>query len=122
MTLRAIQAAEATAAEPDWMVSFVASLARDDLAPATLCGYRYDLRHFPAWHHNVQDGAFAIERLTEYELIAYRRRMIAAGRQPATVNRRLDALRRLCRWARARLPPTPRGMSGACAPCATSSP
>ncbi|MGH3184066.1 MAG: tyrosine-type recombinase/integrase [Streptosporangiaceae bacterium] len=26
--------------------------------------------------------------------------MVAAGRRPATVNRRLDALRRLCRWAR----------------------
>lgn len=27
--------------------------------------------------------------------------MVAAGRRPATVNRRLEALRRLCRWARA---------------------
>ena len=77
-----------------------ASLARDDLAPATLRGYRYDLRHFLAWHRTVQDGAFAIEGLAEYELIAYRQHMVAAGRRPATVNRRLDALRRLCRWAR----------------------
>jgi hypothetical protein len=46
MTLRAIQTAEAIAAEPGWMASFLASLARDDLAPATLRGYRYDLRHF----------------------------------------------------------------------------
>jgi integrase/recombinase XerC len=99
MTLRAIQAAEAIAAEPGWMASFLASLARDDLAPATLRGYRYDLRHFLAWHQSVQDGAFAIERLAEYELIAYRQHMVAAGRRPATVNRRLDALRRLCRWA-----------------------
>jgi integrase/recombinase XerC len=38
--------------------------------------------------------------LAEYELIAYRQHMVAAGRRPATVNRRLDALRRLCRWAR----------------------
>jgi site-specific recombinase XerD len=99
MTLRAIQAAEAIAAEPGWMVSFLASLARDDLAPATLRGYRYDLRHFLGWHQSAQDGAFAIERLAEYELIAYRQHMVAAGRRPATVNRRLEALRRLCRWA-----------------------
>ena len=99
MTLRAIQAAEAIAAEPGWMASFLASLARDDLAPATLRGYRYDLRHFLAWHQSVQDGAFAIEGLAEYELIAYRQHMVAAGRRPATVNRRLEALRRLCRWA-----------------------
>jgi integrase/recombinase XerC len=99
MTLRAIQTVEAIAAEPGWMASFLASLARDDLAPATLRGYRYDLRHFLAWHQSVQDGVFAIEGLAEYELIAYRQHMIAAGRRPATVNRRLEALRRLCRWA-----------------------
>ena len=99
MTLRAIQAAEAIAAEPGWMTPFLASLARDDLAPATLRGYRYDLRHFLAWHRTVQDCAFAVEGLAEYELIAYRQHMVAAGRRPATVNRRLDALRRLCRWA-----------------------
>ena len=100
MTLRAIHAAEAIAAEPGWMTPFLASLARDDLAPATLRGYRYDLRHFLAWHRTVQDRAFAIEGLAEYDLIAYRQHMVATGLRPATVNRRLDALRRLCRWAR----------------------
>ncbi len=82
------------------MVAFLASLSRDDLAPATLRGYRYDLRHFIAWHGSVHDKPFAIEGLAEYELIAYRQHMVAVGRRPATVNRRLDALRRLCRWAR----------------------
>jgi integrase/recombinase XerC len=100
MTLRAIQTAEAIITEPDWMAAFLASLARDDLAPATLRGYRYDLRHFLAWHQSVQASAFAIEGLAEYELIAYRQHMTVAGRRPATVNRRLEALRRLCRWAR----------------------
>jgi len=65
------------------------------LAPATLRGYRYDLRHFLVWHSIVQDRPFAIESLAEYELIAYRQHMVAAERRPATVNRRLDALRRL---------------------------
>jgi site-specific recombinase XerD len=82
------------------MAPFLASLAGDDLAPATLRGYRYDLRHFLAWHRTVQDRPFTLEGLAEYELIAYRQYMVAAGRRPATVNRRLDALRRLCRWAR----------------------
>jgi integrase/recombinase XerC len=100
MTLRAIHAAEAIAAEPTWMTPFLASLARDDLAPATLRGYRYDLRHFLGWYRTVQGSAFAVEGLAEYELIAYRQHMVAAGRRPATVNRRLDALRRLCRWAK----------------------
>lgn len=101
MTLRAIHAADTDALdEPEWMTSFLASLARDDLAPATLRGYRYDVRHFLAWRRTVQDSAFALDDLAEYELIAYRQHMVAAGRRPATVNRRLDALRRLCRWAR----------------------
>ncbi len=82
------------------MAAFVASLARDDLAPATLRGYRYDLRHFVAWHRTVHDGPFVLEGLAEYELIAYRQHMVAGGLRPTTVNRRLDALRRLCRWAR----------------------
>src|SRR5271155_3961629 len=86
--------------DPAWMAPFLESLAREDLAPATLRGYRYDLRHFLAWHRSVQDDGFAIEGLAEYELIAYRQHLIVAGRRPATVNRRLDALRRLCRWAR----------------------
>ena len=38
------------------MAAFLASLARDDLAPATLRGYRYDLHHFVAWHRTVQDS------------------------------------------------------------------
>lgn len=101
MTLRAIHAAETDAlSEPGWMTPFLASLARDDLAPATLRGYRYDLRHFLAWHRAIQDGAFVIDGLAACDLIAYRQHMVAAGRRPATVNRRLDALRRLCRWAR----------------------
>ena len=82
------------------MAAFLASLARDDLAPATLRGYRYDLHHFVAWHRTVHDSPFVLEKLAEYELIAYRQHMVASGLRPATVNRRLDALRRLCRWAR----------------------
>ena len=42
------------AVEPVWIGPFLASLARDDLAPATLRGYRYDLRHFLAWHWRAQ--------------------------------------------------------------------
>ena len=82
------------------MTKFLASLAREDLSPATLRGYRYDLRHFLAWHCMAQPEAFVLDRLAEFELIAYRQHMVAAGRRPATVNRRLEALRRLCRWAR----------------------
>jgi len=97
--LRAIRAAAAIDPEPDWMVSFVASLARDDLAPATLRGYRYDLRHFLTWHQSIEARPFTLGGLATHDLIAYRHHMVTTGLRPATVNRRLDALRRLCRWA-----------------------
>ena len=101
MTLRAIQMRTQPAApDPAWLTAFLDDLAGADLAPATRRGYGYDLRHFLAWHANVQEGGFALARLGEYDLIAYRQHLLAAGRRPATVNRRLDALRRLCRWAR----------------------
>src|SRR5438270_5289765 len=42
MTLRAVHAAAVDApGEPGWMAPFLASLARDDPAPATLRGYHY---------------------------------------------------------------------------------
>jgi integrase/recombinase XerC len=81
------------------MSRFLDSLRRRDLAAATVRGYRYDLLHFLTWHETVRGVAVAVERLTEFDLIDYRQAMITAGNRPATVNRRLDALRRLCRWA-----------------------
>ena len=80
-------------------MQFLAELTRADLSPATVRGYRYDLRHFLRWHHGVTEAPFAPQGLAEYDLIAYRQEMIAAGRRPATINRRLEALRRLGRWA-----------------------
>ena len=70
------------------MAPFLNSLAGEDLAPATLRGYRYDLRHFLAWHATVQPDGFTLDHLATFELIAYRQHMVAAGRRPATINRR----------------------------------
>jgi site-specific recombinase XerD len=100
LTLRAIHTIRLSVDEPEWMTAFFASLARDDLAPATLRGYRYDLYRFLDWRRGVVEDAFVISDLAEYDLVAWRRHMIAANHRPATINRRLDALRRLCKWAR----------------------
>jgi integrase/recombinase XerC len=99
MTLRAIRQVQLSD-DPDWMTRFIESLRREDLSAATVRGYRYDLRHFLAWHTSLQSPPLLIERLTEFDLMAYRQTLVAAGQRPTTVNRRLDALRRLCRWAR----------------------
>jgi site-specific recombinase XerD len=81
------------------MSRFLDSLRREDRSAATVRGYRYDVRHFLAWHKAAQGHPVIMERLTELDLIAYRQALIGAGHRPTTVNRRLDALRRLCRWA-----------------------
>ena len=85
--------------EPPWLISFMESLGRADLSPATCRGYRYDLRHFLGWRATSQPEPLEVATLTEVDLVTYRQGMIAAGLRPATVNRRLEALRRLCRWA-----------------------
>ena len=38
------------------------------LSPATLRGYRYDLRHFSRWYQGLQDAPFEPGRLAGYEL------------------------------------------------------
>lgn len=81
------------------MSRFLASLKSDGLASATARGYRYDVRHFLGWYGARHDGPFALGMLTQQALAAYRRYMIAADQRPATINRRLEALRHLGRWA-----------------------
>ena len=98
--MRAIPTYNENSPVEEWMAALLLSLERDDLAPATVRGYRYDLLHFLAWRRTVQAGPFVIQDLAEHDLIAYRQQMVAAGRRPAAINRRLEALRRLCRWAR----------------------
>ena len=126
MTLRAIQAAPGTlpsANDPSWLARFLASLAREDLSPATLRGYRYDLRHFLRWHQGLQDGPFEPGRLAEYDLITYRQEMIAAG---AVQRRSIVAWRRCADSAAgciavACLPLTSSTTFGRCVWCATAS-
>ena len=84
------------ALDPAWLSGFRTSLELADLAPATVAGYLKDVRQFLSWH--AHEGEFPA--LSEFELIAYRHHLIGERRlRPATVNRRLEALRRLCRWA-----------------------
>ncbi|MGA8755409.1 MAG: tyrosine-type recombinase/integrase [Stellaceae bacterium] len=96
VTLREIRTA-ATADHP-WLGRFRSDLERADLAPATVEGYLKDIRLFLRWQAREDE----FPTLSEGELIAYRPHLTGQCRlRPATVNRRLEALRRLCRWARA---------------------
>jgi len=99
MALRTIQRAGANSADR-WVVDFLGQLQRDDLAPATVRGYRYDLRQFLRWFNHAKGSSARFEKLAVLDLINYRQHLVKVeGLRPATVNRRLEALRRFCRWA-----------------------
>jgi integrase/recombinase XerC len=99
------------------VAAFLRSLAREDVSAVTVRGYRSDLGVFAAWY----DG-HPIENLTASDL-AHFRQYLSRDRamKPASVNRKLEALRRFCRWAHAasklrtnvaaelKLTPVPRG-------------
>lgn len=74
---------------------FCQTLAIDDLALTTIRAYRSDIRAFFHWF-----APRRIESLTSADLIDFRQ-YLSEGRRlkPASVNRKLEALRRFCRWA-----------------------
>jgi site-specific recombinase XerD len=97
--LRTIQRAGPNSADR-WLADFLGQLQRDDLAPATVRGYRYDLRLFLRWFNHAKGSPARFEKLSAIDLINYRQHLLKVeGLRPATVNRRLEALRRFCRWA-----------------------
>lgn len=93
---------------------FERRLAEQDLSPVTTRGYRHDLDRFRAWieHRESGPGGAAskgsepedpvlIERITAVDLINYRQNLVRSERlQATTVNRKIQALKKLFRWAR----------------------
>ena|SRR5271157_5639599 len=87
---------------PSWLQPFLDRLAADDLSAATRRGYRYDLLRFVAWYVSQHGTPPDLPRLTEHDVIAWRQHMLTLRQlKPATINRRLEAIRGLLRWAEA---------------------
>src|SRR3954469_9671682 len=101
-TWRAMGISPAMVDPPPWLQSFLDRLAAEDLSAATRRGYRYDLLQFAAWCTALYGTPPKLARLTEHDVIAWRQHMIARRQVKATtINRRLEAVRRLLRWAEA---------------------
>jgi hypothetical protein len=47
----------------------VGRMRRDDLAPATVRGYRYDLRQFLRWFNHAKGSSARFEKLSILDLI-----------------------------------------------------
>src|SRR3954464_2641138 len=81
---------------------FMADLERQETSPKTRDAYRLDLLHFAAWFARTVGESFSPEAVTPTDVRDYRGHLVTVEkRQPATVNRRLAALRRFFQWAKA---------------------
>jgi site-specific recombinase XerD len=95
LTLREIQRRRPKPPEHPWVTAFLRALGREDVAAVTVRGYRSDLGVFAAWYEG-----HPMEKLTASDLAHFRQHLSRdRALKPATVNRKLEALRRFCRWA-----------------------
>ena len=95
LTLREIPRRPPKSREHPWVAAFLKALTREDVAPLTVHGYRSDLGLFAAWY----DGQ-PLEKLTASDLAHFRQYLSRErSMKPASINRKLEALRRFCRWA-----------------------
>lgn len=75
-------------------------LTKQDLSPRTIKGYLDDLRFFREWHEEIQQCEIDWPKITSFELQAFRQYLVNGKRQRvASVNRRLQALKRFFNWA-----------------------
>jgi site-specific recombinase XerD len=81
---------------------FLQDLERQETSPKTRASYRLDLLHFAGWFAQTVGEVFSPGAVTPTDVREYRGYLLnVEKRQPATVNRRLAALRRFFQWAKA---------------------
>src|SRR5215210_5577952 len=81
---------------------FLADLERQETSPKTRDAYCLDLLHFAGWFAETVGETFTPEAVTPTDIREYRGYLLnVEKRQPATVNRRLAALKRFFGWAKA---------------------
>ena len=82
------------------LVQFATSLAKADLSPRTVAAYKAELDLFLRWLQKAAPSRPLLPGLSSFDLSAYRHHLLQIERlKAATINRRLQALRRFCRWA-----------------------
>jgi len=82
------------------ITQFIADLKRQEAAAKTVANYLSDLNCFARWFTQTTGEGFAAANVTPTDIRDYRSYLqTTQGRAPATVNRRLAALRRFFGWA-----------------------
>ena len=86
----------------DDATDFVTELTRQQVAAKTMRSYHSDLVQFARWFEGSTGEAFRAAAVTPTDVRDYKAHLVSVERrQPATVNRRLAALRRFFLWAKA---------------------
>jgi site-specific recombinase XerD len=99
MLRAAIMSQDPPAAPHPAVTTFLGELARRDAAATTRASYRQDLTHFAAWFGKSTGEAFSPQAITPTDIRDYRTHLQTVERRaPATINRRLAALRAFFRY------------------------
>jgi len=84
-----------------YLIQFTETLRAEGLSENTIESYLSDLRHFAEWFRGTNSEALRPEAITPIDVWQYKSYLqTVKGFKPATINRRLAAIKRLCRWAR----------------------
>jgi hypothetical protein len=62
--------------KPQSLTDFVGRRRRDDLAPGTVRGYRYDLQQFLRWFCRTKGSSSRLEKPSILDLINYRQHLV----------------------------------------------
>jgi len=81
---------------------FLQYLHEQDRSQATIRAYASDLRAFRIWFETANNEPLMVERVTAVDMREYRRHLAVQGKTPATINRRLAAIRAWLQWAQRR--------------------
>jgi integrase/recombinase XerC len=85
------------------LAHFAEALRGEEASELTVKNYLLDLTHFGRWFAITNGEPLALAAITPTDVKGYRAYLLTVARaRPATINRRLAALRKLCRWAKAK--------------------
>jgi integrase/recombinase XerC len=74
-------------------------LRKQDKAEGTVTGYQGDLEKFRGWFEQDTGETLESETVTAMDVIAYRKHLMDAKLEAATINRSLTSIRQWLRWA-----------------------
>ena len=99
--MRPIRQPAAISFDKGLFADFAAGMTGADLSRRTVEGYRHDLEMFRRWFEKTHGADASLLTLLVTDIMSYRHHLVQdEKRQPATINRRLQALRRFCQWAK----------------------